>query len=410
MSVKISDIHAARNILRDVLIHTPILADNKLSEQTGAKIFLKAESLQRGGSFKVRGAYNKISRLSAEEKSRGVIAASAGNHAQGVALAASLVGVKSTIVLPEFAPLTKIIATRNFGGEVILKGKSFDEAVAYSRQVQEEKGFTYVHAFDDELIIAGQGTCGLEIVEEKPEVTLIVVPIGGGGLMSGIAIAAKALNPQIRLVGVQAAGCGAVNQSLLAGKPVMFENAATIADGIAVKKPGELTLPIIQELIDEVVEVTEDEIARGIAHSVQSMRLVVEGAGAAGVAALLAGKIKIAENDTVCAVLCGGNIDGNLLARVLEHVMVKQGRYILLKLTVLDRPGGIAPLLDAVADAGANVVEIFHRRAIWLAPLGKVGIELILEVRDEQHGQEVQKHLDSVGYHVKRVGQGDWAD
>ncbi len=410
MSVKLSDIHAARGILREVLIHTPILADNKLSQEIGAKVCLKAENLQRGGSFKVRGAYNKISRLSDEEKLRGVIAASAGNHAQGVALAARLLGVKSTIVLPEFAPLTKVTATRNFGAEVVLHGLSFDEAVAYSRQLQEDHGFIYVHAFDDELIIAGQGTCGLEIVEEMPEVTTIVVPIGGGGLMSGIAIAAKELNPNVRLIGVQAAGCASVNQSLVAGKPVMFENAATIADGIAVKKPGELTLPIIQKLVEEVVEVTEDEIARGIAHCVQNMRLVVEGAGAAGVAALLAGKIKVNPNEVVCAVLCGGNIDGNLLARVLEHVMVRQGRYILLKLTVLDRPGGIAPLLDEVAQTGANVVEIFHRRAIWLAPLGKVGIELILEVRDESHGQEVQKHLEDVGYHVRRVGQGDWAE
>ena len=357
----------------------------------------------------MRGAYNKISSLTVDEKKRGVIAASAGNHAQGVALAATLNGIESTIVLPEFAPLTKVLATKNFGAKVILHGGSFDEAVAHSLELQKEFGYTYVHAFDDYKIIAGQGTIGCEIAEDLPNVSVIVVPIGGGGIISGIAIAAKALIPNVRIIGVQAAECSSVKQSLLAGRPVAVEAATTIADGIAVKRPGEKTLPIIRDLVDEIVEVTEEEIARAIFHCVQNTRLVVEGAGSAGVAALLAKKVKISPNDNVCSVLCGGNIDGNLLARILEQVMVRQGRYMILKLTVLDRPGGIAKLLEHVASSGANVIEIFHRRALWLAPLGRVGIEMILEVRDNEHGTEVTEYLTNVGYHIEREGIGDWA-
>lgn len=410
MTVKLSDIQDARKILQGIIIPTPILSDEKLSKEIGAPSFLKAECLQRSGSFKVRGAYNKISRLSKEEKKRGVIAASAGNHAQGVALAARLHNIKATIVLPEFAPLTKIIATRAQGAEVVLKGASFDEAVAYSRELQEKHGYTYVHAFDDELVIAGQGTIGWEIVEDLPEATLVVVPIGGGGIISGIALAVKNLLPKVRVVGVQSAAVAPVGKSLKEGKPVAVEGAPTIADGIAVKRPGEITLPLIEEYVDEVVEVSEEEIARGIFHCVQNNRLVVEGAGAAGVAALLAKKVKAKPDDTVCTVLCGGNIDGNLLARVLEQVMVRQGRYVILKLLVLDRPGMLAALLNHVAETGANVVEVFHRRAMWLAPLGRVGIEMVLEVKDEKHGREVYQHLEKCGYHVEREGIGDWEE
>jgi threonine dehydratase len=356
----------------------------------------------------VRGAYNKINHLSAEDRARGVIAGSAGNHAQGVALAAKLHNIKATIVMPIHAPLTKVTATKALGAEVILAGNTFDEAVAHSRELQAEHNYTYVHAFDDELVIAGQGTIGWEIVEDLPQANVIVVPIGGGGIISGIALAAKNLLPNVRVIGVQAAGCAPVNQSLKEGHPVEFPGAQTIADGIAVKRPGEKTLKMIAELVDEVVEVSEEEIARAIYHCVQSSRLVVEGAGAAGVAALLAHKVKVEPTDTVCTVLCGGNIDGNLLARVLEQVMVRQGRYMILRLTVQDRPGGIAALLDHVAESGANVIDIFHRRALWLAPLGRVGIELVLEVRDGEHGADVMKHLTGAGYHVEREGQGEW--
>jgi len=410
MAVQLSDIQDARELLKGIIIPTPILSDEKLSIEIGAQAYLKAECLQRSGSFKVRGAYNKISRLSDDEKKRGVIAASAGNHAQGVALAARLHGIKAVIVLPEIAPLTKVTATKAQGAEVVLHGMTFDEAVGYSRKLQQERGLTYVHAFEDETVIAGQGTIGCEIAEDLPAATVITVPIGGGGIISGIAIAAKALLPEVRIVGVQAANFAAVNPSLAAGKPVEVPHHPTIADGIAVKRPGEITLGLIEKFVDEVVEVTEEEIARGIYHCVQNAHTVVEGAGAAGVAALLAKKIKLTEDDVVCAVLAGGNIDANLLALVLQQVLVRQGRYIILKLLVLDRPGALADLLNHTARTGANVIEVFHRRAMWLAPLGRVGIELLLEVRDEAHGKEVFNYLENAGYHVEREGQGDWEE
>ncbi len=410
MTVKLSDIETARERLDGIIIPTPMIADARLSREVGASAHLKAECLQKGGSFKIRGAYNKISQLSDQEKQRGVVTASAGNHAQGVALAATLNGIRSVIVLPEIAPLTKINATLSFGGEVVLHGATFDEAVAYSRELQEKEGYTYVHAFDDERIIAGQGTIGVEMVEALPDLSAVVVPIGGGGLISGIAIAVKALKPNARIIGVQAENVTWVNPSLKAGRPVYANPGQTIADGIAVKSPGQITFPLIQDLVDEVVEVSEEEIARAIFFCVQNNRLVVEGAGGAGLAALLANKVSIRPHDTVCAVLCGGNIDANLLARVLEQVLVHQGRYIMLKLLVLDRPGMLATLLNHVAETHANVIEVFHRRAMWLAPLGRVGIEMLLEVRDNEHGREVQKHLEDAGYQVEREGQGDWEE
>ena len=411
MTVKLTDIQEARKLLQGIIIPTPILSDEKLSDAIGASAFLKAESLQRAGSFKMRGAYNKIARLSKDEKKRGVITASAGNHAQGVALAARLQNINATVILPVFAPLTKVMATKAQGAEVILHGTTFDEAVAHGKKLGEEKGFVYVNAFDDYDIIAGQGTVGWEIADGLPETTLVVVPIGGGGIIAGVAIAVKNLLPNVRVVGVQAANCSSIAPSLKEGKPLEpVQYQPTIADGIAVKRPGEKTLPIIEKLVDEIVTVTEEEIAQGIFHCVQNNRLVVEGAGAAGVAALLAKKIKVKADDTVCAVLCGGNIDANLLSRVLEQVLVRQGRYIMLKLLVPDRPGMLAKLLNHTAESGANVIEVYHRRAMWLAPLGFVGIEMLLEVKDEPHSRAVVKHLESVGYHVEREGIGDWEE
>jgi threonine dehydratase len=410
MTVTLPEIEAARARLKDIILPTPIIAEARISREIGGSVHLKAECLQKSGSFKIRGAYNKISQLSDDEKKRGVVAASAGNHAQGVALAARMLGIKATIVVPEIAPLTKVNATRGFGAEVVLHGATFDEAVSHSRELQKREGYTYVHAFDDEQVLAGQGTIGLEIIDDLPDVSTVVVPIGGGGLVSGIATAVKALKPDARIIGVQAREAAWVSPSLAAGHAVKVEIGQTIADGIAVKTPGELTLPVIRELVDDVVEVTEEEIARGIFFAVQNNRLVVEGAGAAALGALLARKIDIQPDDTVCVVLSGGNIDANLLARVLEQVLVRQGRYILLKLLVLDRPGMLAALLNTVAETRANVIEVFHRRAMWLAPLGRVGIEMLLEVRDNLHARDVQQHLEEAGYHVEREGQGDWEE
>jgi threonine dehydratase len=409
-TVTLADIYEAQQVLKNELIVTPMLPELRLSHQLGARVMLKAESLQRAGSFKIRGAYNKINHMSDEERKRGVIAASAGNHAQGVALAARLYGVPATIVMPEFAPLTKVVNTRGYGAEVVLHGASYDDASAKAHELMAERGMTYVHAFDDPLVIAGQGTIGLEVLAALPELTTMVVPIGGGGLISGIAIAVKALKPAVKIIGVQSAGCSSIKPSLAAGHVVTATSANTIADGIAVKRPGEITLRHIRELVDDVVEVNDDEIARGIAHCANAARLVVEGAGAAGVAALLSQKISLQQDDVACTVLCGGNIDANMLARVIEQVMVQQGRIIVLKLTVADRPGQLAALVNQVAACGANIIDVIHRRAVWLAPLNRTGIEIVLEVRDEAQGQAVVQRLDDAGYHVERVRLGEWPE
>ncbi len=402
MPITLADIQAAHAVLRDVIIATPILPDDSLSAQLGAQIFHKAESLQRSGSFKVRGAYNAIHNLDDVARQRGVVTNSAGNHAQGVALAAKLFGVPAVIVMPEHAPLTKITATRALGAEVVLAGATFDDAGITARQIEAERNLTFIHAFNDRNVIAGQGTIGLEIFATLANATVIVVPIGGGGLIGGIATALRALGSTARIIGVQAAGCDAVRPSLAAGHPVRVDSVRTIADGIAVKQPGELTLAIINQVVDDVVTVDDDQIAAAITHAARSLHLVVEGAGAAGLAALMAGLIPLSPNDVVCNLLCGGNIDPNFLTRVIEQVLVKQGRYLMLKVLVADRPGNLAPLLRVVADSGANVVDIFHRRATWLVPIDRVGIELILEVRDMMHGQTVIETLRSNGYGVEQ--------
>ncbi|HEY1015516.1 MAG TPA: threonine ammonia-lyase [Herpetosiphonaceae bacterium] len=405
----LNEIQAAAETLAGVITPTPMLPAERLSDHLGARVLYKAENTQRAGSFKIRGAYTKIRALTDDEKARGVIAHSAGNHAQGVALAAQLVGTRATVVMPEFAPLAKVTATRRFGAEVVLHGASFDDAGAHARQLQEQTGATYVHAFNDPLTIAGQGTLGLEIAPHLPERGgTVIVPIGGGGMMAGIAVALRALRPSARIIGVQAAGCPSIAMSQAAGEPVTVPHAQTICDGIAVKRPGDLTLPIINQLVDEVVTVDDDAVARGIMHVLQESRLVIEGAGAVGVAALLEGIIKVRQDEPTIVMLSGGNIDGNFLARIIEQVLVKQGRYLRIRTSVPDRPGNLAPLVNDVARCGANIIDLSHRRAVWQLPLDRVGIEMILEVRDEAHGQQIIDHLEAQGYHVERSGQHVW--
>lgn len=409
--LQLSDIQQAAKVLEAIITATPLLKDQIASSELESSIFVKAECLQRSGSFKIRGAYNKVASLTDEEKARGIVAASAGNHAQGAALAGQMHGIHTTIVMPEYAPLTKVNATKSLGAEVILHGQSFDDAAAKVDELREACGYTLVHAFNDEKVMAGQGTIGLEILRDLPDVSHVIVPIGGGGIIAGIATAIKALKPQVKIVGVQADGCSSIKPSLQAGQPITVQAARTIADGIAVKRPGTLTLPVIKNLVDDIVEVSDDDIARGIAHCVQNTHLVVEGAGAAGIAALLAEKVEVKPDDIVCTVLCGGNIDGNLLSRVIEQVMVRQGRYVLLKLSVIDRPGALSRLISLVAEQGANIIDVFHRRALWLAPLGKVGVELVLEVRDAQHSQQVMEALTKAGYHVEFDDDlGEWPE
>jgi threonine dehydratase len=397
-AASLADIQDARRTLRDIIITTPLLPAARLSAELGADIYFKAENTQHSGSFKLRGAYNTIFQLTEAERACGVIAHSAGNHAQGVAFAAQRLGINATIVMPERAPLTKVVATRSYGAEVVLHGASFDDAGVLARTLQMERGLTYIHAFDHPRVIAGQGTIGLELAEALPNLSLLVVPIGGGGLIAGIAIAVKALRPDVRIVGVQSSGCAPVTESLRSGQPWSVATAHTIADGIAVKRPGDLTLPIISALVDDVVTVEDDEIVMAIAHVLQYNKLLVEGAGAAGVAALLAGKVAVRAGDVVATVLCGGNIDSNLLARVIEQAMVRQGRFLLVRTSVDDRPGNLAPLVSHVAALGANVIDIVHRRAAWLGPVDRVGVEMLLEIRDTGHGQTVIEQLAQAGY------------
>jgi threonine dehydratase len=404
--VTLEMIEAAREGLRGVIVPTPLLPSARLGEDAGGQVFVKAENTQRGGSFKLRGAYTKLVALPAEERARGVICASAGNHAQGVALAGRMLGAPVTVVMPAAAPLAKVTATRRYGAEVILEGQSFDDAVEHARRVQAERGLTFVHAFDDPLVVAGQGTVGLELLQALPEVGTIVVPIGGGGLIGGIATAVRARKPATRIVGVQAAGCPSVPLSLAAGRPATAPEARTIADGIAVKQPGGITLPLIRDLVDEVVTVEENAIARAIVYALQHLGLVAEGAGAVGIAALLGQQVRPRGDEQVAVVLSGGNIDTNMLARVIDQVLVEQGRYLVLHTSVPDRPGNLARLAEHLADAGANVIDINHRRGAWRVPLDRTGLELILEVRDEAHGQDVIRQLTEAGYGLERVGAG----
>jgi len=387
--------------LADVAVRTPLDRSRALSDRIGGEVFIKCENLQRTGSFKIRGAFNRISRLSSEESEAGVVAASAGNHAQGTALAASLTGIRSTLFMPTDAPLPKVEATKRYGAEIVLTGKDFGEAFEAAVEFSNEHGATFVHPFNHPHVIAGQGTCGLEILEQLPEVNTIVVPAGGGGLVSGIASAAKAMKPGLRVVAVQAAGAAAFPPSLDAGKPVTLETMSTIADGIACNTPGDHTLAHVRALVDEVVTVTDDQIAEALVFTAERMKLVLEPAGAAGVAALMQnlGDLK----PPVVVVLSGGNIDPLLLLRVIRFGLSASGRYFAFRTRISDRPGELVRLLGLLAELGANVVGVEHHREGVRAQLGDVEVALQIETRGLDHIKEMLNQLDSAGYIVERL-------
>lgn len=388
----LADVEAARVRLAGVARVTPVYSSTTLSRRAGRTLHLKAENLQRTGSFKVRGAVNKVSALSPEERAAGVVAASAGNHGQALAWAARRVGAKATIFVPEDAPMAKVDAARNYGAEVVFAGAGYDEAHEAAHE-RADAGATLVHAFEDEVVIAGQGTLGLELADQLPELEALVVPVGGGGLASGIAIALKEIRPEVRIVGVQAATCAP-----LAGDPV---GAYTIADGIAVKKPGELTRAILRDRLDDVVTVTEDEIAHAIVLLLERVKLVVEGAGATPVAALLAGKV--AGSGPACALLSGGNIDPSLLVEVARYSLTHAGRFLVLRTHVPDRPGELAKLLSLIAAERVNVIAVQHQREGFEIPLSETGVELTLQTRDEEHCGEVIARMQEWGYDVERL-------
>ncbi len=395
----LEDALQAASALAGVTYRTPLQESGYINDLIGCRVFFKLENLQRSGSFKLRGAYNRIRHLTPEELTRGVVAASAGNHAQGVALAAGLVGTTAVIVTPEGASLNKIEATRSYGAEVRQVGESFDDAVAEAQRIADQTGRVLIHAFDDPMVVAGQGTIGLEIMDERATVDMLVVPIGGGGLISGIAMAAKAQNPRVKIVGVQASGADAMLQSRQVGRVQPRSMVRTIADGIAVKRPGDLTFAMIQHYVDDIVTVDEHDISRAILIFLERSKLLVEGAGAVGLAALLAGKIQTG-SQTVATVVSGGNIDVTLLNRIIEKGLVEEGRQLHLRTTIPDRPGQLSRLLERVAELKANVDRVNHER--WdptIAPQD-VSVDLILETRDVSHRQEIIASLEADGYQV----------
>jgi threonine dehydratase len=389
----LADLEAAQARLAGVARVTPVYPSETLSRRAGRTVHLKAENLQRTGAFKIRGAVNTIATLTPEERAAGVVAASAGNHGQAVAWAAREAGIAATVFMPQDSPMAKVDATRNYGAQVELVGVGFDESMTAAQELVDATGATFVHAFEDERVIAGQGTIGLELAEQLPGFGTIVVPIGGGGLAAGIAIALRALKPKVRIVGIQAA-----NICPLAGGT---EHRYTIAEGIAVKQPGTLTSAILGELVDEIVTVTDEEISQAIVLLLERTKLLVEGAGAASVAALLAGKVQ--GEDEACAILSGGNIDPTLLIQVMRHGLTHAGRFLVVRTRLGDRPGELIKLLQLVAEERANVVSVEHHREGMELPIGQTEVELTLGMRDEAHCDELRATLAERGYPAERL-------
>jgi threonine dehydratase len=391
-----ADVEAAAEILADVVRHTPLWHSRGLADRVGGPVWLKCENLQRTGSFKIRGAYTRISRLTDEERALGVVAASAGNHAQGVALAARLLGTKATVFMPETAPLPKLAATRAYGAEIVMVGQSLIQPLIAAAEYAERTGSVFIHPFDHPDVIAGQGTVGLEVLDQCPDVATVVVCAGGGGLVSGIAAAVKARRPDVRVVAVQAEAAAAFPASLAAGRPVPLEGMATMADGIAVACPGDLTLAHVQGLVDEVRTVSEEDLSRALLFCLERAKLVVEPAGVAAVAAILADPSAFAP--PVVAVVSGGNIDPVLLLKVVQHGLAAAGRYLSLRLAVPDRPGSLAALLAELAAVGANVLEVEHERTGTRLGIGEVEVFVVLETRSAEHADEVVTALRRAGY------------
>ncbi|MFO7960840.1 MAG: threonine ammonia-lyase [Nitriliruptoraceae bacterium] len=399
--VTLAAVRAAAARIEGVTHVTPVQRSRALSERVGTEVLLKCENLQRTGSFKLRGAYNRIAQLSAQERERGVVCASAGNHAQGVALAASLQGVTSTVFMPVEAPLPKLDATIAYGATVRTVGETVDDAMAAARTFAEDHDAVFVHPFDHPDVIAGQGTLGLEIVEQVPAFGTVVVCLGGGGLLSGIAVALRALRPDVHLVGVQASGCASFAPSLEAGHPLTLPTLSTIADGIAVKRPGELTLAHVEALVDDVITVTDDELASAVVLLLERAKLVAEPAGAAAVAALLAGKVD--GPGPVVGTLSGGNIDPLVLQHLVTGGLASVGRYATLRTRVTDSPGGLSRLLGLIAAQRANVVGVAHHRLEHRLELGQVDVVLELETRGHEHVAALIAALEDEGYRVRPV-------
>ena len=399
---ELRDVEAAARMMQSVIYRTPMAESTYLNELTGQQLFFKLENLQRTGSFKIRGAFRRMAGLAAEEARRGVIAASAGNHAQGVALAAALLGMSSLVVMPERAALTKVEATRSYGAEVRLAGENFDEAEAFALALAKTTGRIFIPAFNAPEIILGQATVGLEMLTQVPDLKTLVVPVGGGGLIAGIATVAKKLRGSgIRVIGVESDRVDAVARSLKAGHLVEVPGAPTIADGIRVKHPGDLPFGLIERYVDAVVTVPEHEISRAILMFLERMKLVVEGAGAVGLAALLSGALGDCVASPVGVVVSGGNLDVSLLSRILQKGLVEEGRQLHVSTVIPDSPGKLSILLAAVAQLGANVLRVEHERWDPSLDLAQVEVGLVLETRDVEHQREVVQNLKDQGYPIE---------
>ncbi len=391
----IDNVYRASNALKGVIRKTGVIYAPKLCKE--AQLYLKTENLQVTGSFKVRGAYYKMTRLSKEEKERGVIACSAGNHAQGVALAAQKNGIKAVICLPDGAPISKVEATKSYGAEVCLVEGVYDDAYNKALQLRDEKGYTFIHPFNDEDVIAGQGTIALELIEQLPDLDAVIVPIGGGGLISGIAYTIKTVNPRVKVYGVQAAGAPSMKNSVAHGEMEELSSVSTIADGIAVKKPGDLTYALCQKYVDEIVTVTDDEISAAILALMEQHKLVTEGAGAVAVAAAMFDKVDIKGKKAVC-VLSGGNIDVTILSRVIKRGLLMSGRSCQLMIELLDKPGQLKNVSRIIADLGGNVTSVHHERANEGSDVNGCYLRIILETRNFDHLREIKKALTDFGF------------
>jgi threonine dehydratase len=400
-AVSVDDVEDAARVIAGRVRETPLVSAGELSRRVGARVLLKAENLQLTGSFKARGATNVVRRMPPEALREGVVAASAGNHAQAVAFAARVVGARAVLVMPEGAPLAKVAAVRQYGGEVRLHGGTYDDAKAEAGRLSEDEGRTLVHAFDAPEVVAGQGTVGLEIARDGPEVRLVVVPLGGGGLAAGVALAMKARVPGARVVGVQAEACAPYIDSLAAHRPIGARSANTICDGIAVKRPGDFTLPLVERYVDEVVTVSDDEVAQAMVLLLERSKLGVEGAGAVAVAALMQGRIEPPPSGEVCAVLSGGNVDASLLSECIRLGETAAGRRMVLSTVVPDRPGALAGLLRVVADHGGNVVDVEHLRDGIDIHLRETAIKLVLQTRGPDSNQEILDAARAEGFSVR---------
>ena len=393
--LSLDKIYQAAYTLKNVARKTDLLAAPNLGVM--ADIYLKAENLQVTGSFKLRGAYNKIASLSAEQKAAGILACSAGNHAQGVALAATKMGIKSLVCMPDGAPISKVEATKRLGAEVKLVKGTYDDAYDYACRLRDQTGATFIHPFDDELVIAGQGTIGLEILDQLPDVDAVIVPVGGGGLIAGVACAIKSLNPRVKVYGVQAANAPSMAQSVHLGERITLDAVSTFADGIAVKTPGSLTYALTQRYVDEVVTVSEDEIAAAILALIEKQKLIAEGAGAVSVAAAMFGKLPIAGQNVVCLV-SGGNIDVNILSRVITRGLVMGGRNSVLQIALEDKPGQLLGVSEIISRCGGNVVSVHHERSDANMAISSCFLKIGMETRDFEQIQQIKNELTKAGF------------